>query len=91
MRANPLAPEESKLCRMMNQEHRDELRRLCLHFGRKQVEDPVMVGIDPHGLHVRRRFDVVRVSFSRTVSDGEEARAVLDEMSRAAAEAEARS
>ena len=61
VRPSPLAPAESRLCRTFNQNHRGELRAFCAHFAGADVEAPLLVGIDPLGFDVRRRFDVVRV------------------------------
>src|SRR5262245_4594915 len=63
MRPNPLTMHESKICRDMNQNHMDDLRRLCANYAHMEVEQPVMVGVDPLGIDVRARFDVVRVPF----------------------------
>lgn len=81
MRVNPLAKDESRICKHMNQEHGDDLRRLCAAYGKMDVEQPLMVGIDPLGIDVRARFDVLRVPAPRTMNDAEEARRVLMEMS----------
>lgn len=84
MRPNPLAADESRFCRQMNQEHADDLRRLCDHFAGIQIENPVMVGIDPLGLDVRSRFDVIRVAAIQPMPTAHEAQQVLATMSRAA-------
>jgi hypothetical protein len=76
---NPLADLESKLCRAMNHQRMDDLRALCGHFARLQVESPVMVAIDPGGLDVRGRFEVVRIASPEPMS-GENVQDVLDRM-----------
>jgi hypothetical protein len=58
---NPLAGDEARLCRQINQGPRDELRRVCRHIAGADVEEPLVVGVDPLGFDVRRRFDVARV------------------------------
>ncbi|MHC4416781.1 MAG: hypothetical protein ACYS0G_16040 [Planctomycetota bacterium] len=60
-RSNPLAADEARLCRQINQGGREELRRVCRRFAEADVQEPLLVGIDPAGFDVRRRFDVVRV------------------------------
>jgi hypothetical protein len=60
-RANPLAADEARLCRQINQGPRDELGLVCRHFAEADVEKPLVVGVDPLGFDVRRRFDVARV------------------------------
>lgn len=61
VRANPLAADEPRLCREINQEHAATLRRFCTQAAGIDVIAPTLVGIDPLGFDVRRRFDVVRV------------------------------
>lgn len=60
-RDNPLAADESALCRFVNREHREGLRNLCHRYAGAEVEAPMLVGVDPYGFDVRRRFDVIRV------------------------------
>lgn len=79
-RPNPLADGEPRLCRTMNQERPDDLRRLCERFGKMPVEQPVMVGIDPMGLDVRARFDVLRIAATRPMNTPAEAQTILDSM-----------
>ena len=83
-RPNPLAKEESRLCKLMNQEHVHDMRRLCAKYGTMEVEQPLMVGIDPLGIDVRARFDVVRVPAAKPMTTVEEAKRVLMEMTEAA-------
>jgi hypothetical protein len=80
-RPNPLADVEAALCRQVNTGARDALRRLCAAHA-AAVEEPVMVGIDPLGIDVRRRFDVVRVPAPEPMTTADEARRVLDSMLR---------
>jgi hypothetical protein len=79
-RPNPLAAEEARLCREINQGPRDDLARLCRHFADADVEQPLLVGIDGYGLDVRRRFDVVRVPAPRPMHTADEARRVVEQM-----------
>ena len=67
-RSNPLAADEPRLCRQINQGARDELRRVCRHLAEADVEEPLVVGVDPLGFDVRRRFDVVRVPAPTSMS-----------------------
>jgi len=84
IRPNPLAADESRLCRYMNQDHAEALRRLCARFGQMAVEQPVMVGIDPMGIDVRARFQVLRVPATEPMNNAEDAMRVLHAMSSAA-------
>lgn len=61
MRANPLAGEEAALCRRVNSEFTANLARYMVATTNRDAEAPVLVGVDPWGLDVRRRFEVVRV------------------------------
>jgi hypothetical protein len=61
-RPNPLAADEPAICRRINAQHRDALGRVCHHGAGIDVEQPLLVGVDPLGFDVRRRFDIARVS-----------------------------
>ncbi len=84
MRPNPMVREEPWLCKLMNTQKMDDLRRLCSHYGKMDVENPVMVGVDPLGFDVRARFDVVRVPALEPISTREQARIMLRDMAQAA-------
>ncbi len=60
VRANPLAADEPRLCREINLDHAATLRRFCSQAAGIDVEAPTLVGVDPLGFDIRRRFDVVR-------------------------------
>jgi hypothetical protein len=79
MRPNPLGPHEARICRHMNQDHADDLRAICAAGG-LNVENPIMVGIDPLGIDVRRQFDVIRVTAPETMNTPDDARRVLMRM-----------
>lgn len=68
---NPLVRDEPSLCKTANAD-RARLAAACQRFAGVVVPDPVCVGVDPRGLHVRARFGVVRVCFDesgRSVAD----------------------
>jgi hypothetical protein len=77
--SNPLQAGEAQLCRAMNNEHIDGLRRLCAERGGMSVENPVMVGLDQRGINVRAMFDIVRVRFPHEAKTIDEARRMLIE------------
>jgi hypothetical protein len=79
-RPNPLAADEAGLCREINQQSRDDLGRVCRRFAGADVEEPLLVGVDPGGLDVRRRFDVVRVPAPQPMSTAAEARRIVGQM-----------
>ena len=80
VRPNPLAAEEAGLCRRLN-EDRDTLRLVCQRAADTQVENPTLVGVDPLGFDVRRRFDVIRLPAPRAMTSADEVERVLAEMS----------
>ncbi len=61
MRPNPLADDEAAFCRRINEQHRDALAHVCRHAAGIDVEQPLLVGVDPLGFDIRRRFDIARV------------------------------
>jgi hypothetical protein len=75
--ANPLSDAEPAFCREANQRHVGSVRRLCSERGGMDVENPVMVGIDPRGFDVRATFDIVRVRFPSAARTIAEARAMI--------------
>ena len=80
MRPNPFASAEPRICKHMNGEHKDDMRLLCEHYAEIIVENPVMVGVDPLGIDVRGRFDVIRVPAIRRMENEDDVRPVLVEM-----------
>ncbi len=60
-RPNPLADEEAAFCRQINEQDPDALRRVCHHAAGIDVERPLLVGVDPLGFDIRRRFDIARI------------------------------
>jgi beta-glucosidase-like glycosyl hydrolase len=86
-RSNPLAADEARLCRQINQGSRDELRRVCRHFADADVEEPLVVGVDPLGFDVRRRFDVARVPAPSAMGTGDAVEQAFAQMVRTAGEA----
>jgi len=59
----------------------DRLRALCDSVGHvRDVESPVAVGVDPFGVDVRARFEIVRLPFAAQARSAAEARAQLSEM-----------
>jgi hypothetical protein len=75
--ANPLAGLEPALCGEVNREHLESLRStLAAHLDIK-AEDPRMVGLDPRGIDIRARFEVVRLPFDQVLDDPDAAREVV--------------
>ncbi|MAB84180.1 MAG: hypothetical protein CMJ24_12220 [Phycisphaerae bacterium] len=63
MIANVLAEDEAGLCRAINDLGTQALQELCRNRLDKDVETPLVVGVDPGGLDVRAKFDVLRIPF----------------------------
>lgn len=74
---NVVAAAEPAICRWLNSEHRDDLPRLAAAYSGIRSDAPVAVGLDPDGLNLRGRFDVLRVPFAEPVATEEEARAAI--------------
>ena len=84
VRTNPLGRDEPRICKEMNHDHVDDLRRMCLHYAELSIETPVMVAIDPLGIDVRGQFSVVRVNAPETMQSADDALRVLAMMGREA-------
>ena len=80
MEPNPLTEAEARICRRVNAEMRDLLRKACLRDAEVDVEDPRLVGVDPLGFDVRGRFDVVRIDADPEIVDEADAFAALEEL-----------
>lgn len=76
---NPLAKAEPALCKLANADPA-KLARACKKIVDVDVPDPVCVGVDPGGMHVRARFGVVRLAFSPAASDADHAKASIEAM-----------
>lgn len=80
MRPNPLTEHAPRICRSLNSSQRDAVKSLCEQFARTDVAQPVVVGIDPLGIDVRRKFDVIRVPFHEPQPSADAALAELAKM-----------
>lgn len=86
LRANPFPEErEAGIVTHMNDDHADALRHYCVQAGIPLPEgmQPVMVGIDAEGLHLRLGSRIVRLAFPAPVATPLEARETLVAMARA--------
>ena len=75
--ANPLAGLEPALCGEVNREHLESLRSTLAAHLDIEAEDPRMVGLDPRGIDIRARFEVVRLPFDQVLDDPDSAREVV--------------
>ncbi|MCH8343821.1 MAG: DUF2470 domain-containing protein [Planctomycetes bacterium] len=87
VRPNPLAQDEPRLCQTINERHRADLRTLCRHFANADVEHPTLVGVDPLGFDVRRRFEVIRLHGAEAMQTADDVRSVFERMVREASAA----
>jgi len=69
---NPLASIEPRLCKQLNTD-RTRLASIVRQIARREVFDPIAVGVDPDGVTVRSRTGLVRLEFetSRSATDAE--------------------
>ena len=79
VRVNPLAGDEPRLCREINTGRRAELAALCRSID-AEVADPLVVGVDPLGFDVRRRFDVVRIPVPEPMTAPDDVRRAFDQL-----------
>lgn len=80
MQANALAEAEPRICRKVNAEMRDLLKKACLRVAEVEIEDPRLVGVDPLGFDVRGRFDIVRLDADPEIADESDAYAALEDL-----------
>jgi hypothetical protein len=75
--SNPLSSVEPRLCGLLNRSHQDEIRTLMKRELDLDADNPKVVGIDPLGLDIRNRFDVVRIGLATSATDPATAEAVV--------------
>ena len=73
VRTNLFAEVEAQLCRSINDLGDDAMRRICQARLDLDVEQPRAVAIDPLGLDIRARFDIVRLPFGTPIEDPDRA------------------
>lgn len=74
---NPMVGIEPRVCRRLNAD-RDALRRVCEAVAGAAPREPLCVGMDEEGLHVRGDGGLVRLPFGAPVASPEEAEQTLD-------------
>lgn len=77
---NPLATIEPSLCGEINREHSNTVRASVARQLNVETEDPRIVGIDPRGIDVRARFDVMRLSLDPLVTNPDDAAAAVRDL-----------
>lgn len=63
LRCNLLQEDEPALCRAMNELGTNVIRKLCSKKLGVEAEEPLVVGVDPMGVDIRARFEVLRIPF----------------------------
>ncbi|MCC6906709.1 MAG: DUF2470 domain-containing protein [Phycisphaerales bacterium] len=84
MEPNALAPVEPALCRWMNTQHRADLMAMSRHFNGVEIDEAVLVGVDPSGIDIRAKAGIIRIDSRHRLADEAQARAVIEEMRREA-------
>jgi heme oxygenase (biliverdin-IX-beta and delta-forming) len=79
-----LIEHEDAVIAHMNADHRESMRRYCMHFHQHAAQQVEMLGIDCDGLDVNADGRVLRFDFPEPVLDAQQARTALVEMSRQA-------
>lgn len=77
--ANPLAGDEPSLCSHANRRP-DRLIAAISRFLHIDTANPVVVGVDDAGIHVRARFGILRLDFPAPVHSAADARAAIDRL-----------
>ena len=80
MQPNALAEAEPRICRKVNAEMRELLRKSCLAVAEVEIEDPRLVGVDPLGFDVRGRYEIVRLDANPEIADESDAYAALEDL-----------
>lgn len=75
---NPLADVEPRLCKRLNAD-RDALRRVCEAVGGAAPREPLCVGVDEEGLHVRADGGLMRLPFGAALTSAAEAERTLEQ------------
>lgn len=79
MQPNPLANDEPKLCKLLNEQGKDALAAITFHVADRTIDSPVAVGVDQFGVDVRARFEIVRLDFPEEQSTAEGTRAIIEQ------------
>ncbi|MDG2095467.1 MAG: DUF2470 domain-containing protein [Phycisphaerales bacterium] len=74
---NPFAPLEPAICGELNRDHVEKVRAALVKTLDVDTEEPRVVGVDPRGIDVRARFDVVRLAFDHVLDEGDDIRSTV--------------
>lgn len=62
-RENPFAEDEPSLCKQMNTTHQEQVSNACVANTHIEVNNPLVVGVDPLGIDVRASHGIIRIQF----------------------------
>jgi putative heme iron utilization protein len=80
--ADPITPAVSdRICKHMNEDHRDAVLAYAKFFGKlPDADHAVMQSIDPQGMNLQVVDRVVRIAFDHELADSEDAHQTLIKM-----------
>jgi putative heme iron utilization protein len=82
---NPFSLEQEQgILHHMNRDHAEAIKHYCDLYNIQVTDDqnPVMIGIDSEGFHIRIGKRIHRINFRQSVNTNEEARKALIEIAR---------
>lgn len=79
MQPNPIADDEPRLCKALNAD-RARLDAIARSATDAEIENPVCVAVDAHGILIRARFGVVRALYDEPVSTAAEAEEAIERL-----------
>ena len=81
MQPNPIAADEPRLCKAINADP-DRLRAIATHAADTDIDNPICVAVDQHGLLFRARFGVIRAAFDEPATDAAAAERGIERLAR---------
>ncbi|MGP1347138.1 MAG: hypothetical protein ACTS3F_10805 [Phycisphaerales bacterium] len=81
MHPNPIAADEPRLCKALNADP-DRLRAIATRAASTDIDNPVCVGVDQHGLLIRAKYGVIRAAFDEPATDAPGAERAIEQLSR---------
>jgi hypothetical protein len=79
MQPNPLADDEARLCKALNADQ-PKLCAIVRCATDTDIESPVCVAVDAHGILIRARFGVLRALFDEPVANAAEAQQAIERL-----------
>lgn len=79
MQPNPIAEAEPRLCKALNAD-KAKLCAIARHATDTEIENPVCVAVDAHGVLIRARFGVLRALYDEPAANAEQAQQAIDRL-----------